>query len=502
MKRSFLKLLFLLAACPTWGSCSNGEADESTAGLAIRQVSAYTLPAAGGEVTVTCSSAMPVTAQSDQSWLVQTDAVAGDGVTTFTFTASANGQTAREAILSCTSGEEKASVTIKQQRSQVQPSIPSTEAAAFAMQLTPGWNLGNQLDAHNNGVAGETAWGNRPTTRALFDKLKSMGFKSVRIPVTWLGRVGAAPGYTIDAAWLERVAEVVGYAHASGLNAIINIHHDGYGTDHWLNVRKASTDAAYNEEVKARLSAMWRQIAERFKDTDEFLIFEMMNEIQDGGWGHGDNLTDGGRQYAVLNEWNQVAVDAVRGVGGKNATRYLGVAGYSTNPELTIDHLVLPEDTAEGRLLVSVHSYDPSEFALNAQYSEWGHTADLDKKASWGDEDFIRGMCADLYNKYVSKNIPVYFGEFGCVHRADERSERFRKYYIEYFCKAATTYGIAAFYWDNGNAGTGEECFGVIDHSTGEFLNNGEEILDCIVKGCSTGDEAYTLESVYENAPE
>ena len=502
MKRSFLNLFLLFVASPVCGSCSTDNTAVTAAGLAVRQVTAYTLPADGGEVGITCSSNLEVTAQSDQTWLVETNVAREGNLTTFTFTADENGETAREATVTLMSGDEKVSVAIKQQRRYVQPSIPSTSATAFAMSLTPGWNLGNQLDAHNNGVANETAWGNMAATQTLFNQLKRKGFKSVRIPVTWMGRTGDAPDYMIDEAWMDRVEQVVGYAQKCGMNAIINIHHDGYGNQYWLNIEKASTDEAYNEEVKARLRAIWSQIAERFKDTDDFLVFEMLNEIQDGAWGNGGNLNDGGRQYSVLNEWNQVAVDAVRAVGGKNATRYLAVAGYSANPQLTIGHLELPNDTAEGRLLVSVHSYDPSDFALNAKYTEWGHTADPNKKASWGDEDFIRGMCADLYDKYVSKDIPVYFGEFGCVHRAQERAESFRKYYIEYFCKAATTYGIAAFYWDNGNAGVGEECFGVINHSTGAFLNNGEEIVDIIVKACSNEDEEYTLDSVYDNAPE
>lgn len=262
------------------------------------------------------------------------------------------------------------------------------------------------------------------------------------------------------------------------------------------------SDTEFDIEHLCREMALCRTLFYERLKTDDFLIFELMNEIQDGGWGSGANLTDGGKQYEVLNEWNQAAVDAVRATGGKNATRYLAVAGYSANPELTMAHLKLPEDSATGRLLVSVHSYDPAEFALNAQYTEWGHTADPSKKAPWGDEDFIREMCSKLYEKYVSKNIPVYFGEFGCIHRAQARAESFRKYYLEYFCRAARIYGIAAFYWDNGNAGTGKECFGLVNHSSGAFLNNGEEIVNTMVKGYCTEDENYTLEAVYDNAPE
>ena len=503
MKRILLKTIFLFVPGLIWGSCSTGNDTTTEAELVVQQVSAYTLPATGGEVEITCRSTQPVTAGSGQTWLALTDESRQGDATTFTFTAEANGtQKSRDAVVTLMSGSRTLTVTITQQRSYTQPSIPANSATQLAERLALGWNLGNQLDAHNNGVANETAWGNMAATQLLFNQIKRMGFKSVRIPVTWLGKTGEAPEYKLDQAWLDRVEQMVGYAQKSGLNVIINIHHDGYGSQYWLDIKRAATDPDYNAEVKTRLGAIWTQIAECFRETDDFLIFELMNEIQDGGWGSGANLTDGGKQYEVLNEWNQAAVDAVRATGGKNATRYLAVAGYSANPELTMAHLKLPEDSATGRLLVSVHSYDPAEFALNAQYTEWGHTADPSKKAPWGDEDFIREMCSKLYEKYVSKNIPVYFGEFGCVHRAQARAESFRKYYLEYFCRAARTYGIAAFYWDNGNAGTGKECFGLVNHSSGAFLNNGEEIVDTMVKGYCTDDESYTLETVYDNAPE
>ena len=379
MIRILLKTIFLFMPGMIWGSCSSGEKAETAAGLTLQRVTTYTLAASGGEVGITCSSALPVTARSNQSWLTLTDQTQQGNTRTFTFGAAANGGAAREATVTLTSGSEELSVTVSQQRRYDQPSLPSNDATRLAVALSPGWNLGNQLDAHNNGVASETAWGNMAATQTLFNQLKRQGFKSVRIPVTWLGKTGDAPDYVLDGKWLDRVEQVVGYAGKCGMNAIINIHHDGYGSQYWLNIKRAATDAAYNEEVKARLGAVWRQIAERFIETDDFLIFELLNEIQDGGWGNGENRNDGGKQYAVLNEWNQLAVDVVRATGGKNATRYLAVAGYSANPELTMAHLELPDDPAEGRLLVSVHSYDPAEFALNARYSEWFNNGQFTK---------------------------------------------------------------------------------------------------------------------------
>lgn len=142
----------------------------------------------------------------------------------------------------------------------------------------------------------------------------------------------------------------------AGLNAIVNIHHDGADSEYWLSIKDAAQDETKNTAIKTELKAVWTQIAERFKDKGNFLAFESMNEIHDGGWGWGDNRNDGGKQYSILNDWNQVFVDAVRAVGGGNSNRFLGVPGYCTNVALTVSNFKLPTDKVQNRLMVSVHS--------------------------------------------------------------------------------------------------------------------------------------------------
>lgn len=375
---------------------------------------------------------------------------------------------------------------------------PAEVAAALGM----GWNLGNQLDAFANEVSSETAWGNQPATQATFNRLREAGFASVRIPVTWLGHMGDAPDYTIDQSWLNRVAEMVGYAEQAGLKAIINIHHDGADSAHWLDIKNAALDDTKNAAVKAQLRAVWTQIAVKFKEKGSFLIFEGVNEIHDGGWGWGANRSDGGKQYRTLNEWNQTFVDAVRATGGENATRYLGIASYCTNPDYAVDgSLVMPRDSAKNRLLVSVHYYSPYTFALECQHTEWGHTAAADKKAEGNDEAYVQQIFGNLKRKFVDQGIPVYIGEMGATHRSNEREEAFRKYYLEYVCKAAREYGLSPFYWDNGYAGAGRECSGLLNHATGAWQNNGEEIASLMIRAVTNNDASYTLESVYNNAP-
>ena len=192
------------------------------------------------------------------------------------------------------------------------PGQEDMTARTVAERLGLGWNLGNQMDSHINGVASETGWGNNAATQATFDRIREAGFSSVRIPVTWLGQFGDGPEYTINAEWLDRVAELVGYAGNAGLNVIINIHHDGADSAHWLDIREAAADTWADARIKEQITAIWTQIAEKFRDTGDFLIFEGFNEIHDGGWGWGDNRNDGGRQYRCLNGWNQTFVDAVQ----------------------------------------------------------------------------------------------------------------------------------------------------------------------------------------------
>ncbi|MCQ2251396.1 MAG: glycoside hydrolase family 5 protein [Bacteroidales bacterium] len=386
-----------------------------------------------------------------------------------------------------------------------------TEASAleFARTMGIGWNLGNNMDAYLDGVANETCWHDQPATQATFDRIKSIGFHSVRIPITWMGHIGAAPDYKIDGVWMDRVAELVEMAQKAGLIALINIHHDGFGDQknpelkkhHWLDVVAASKDSTVNANTEAKLAAVWGQIAARFKDTPaDCLVFETLNEIQDGNWGNGSNTTDGGAQYATLNHWNQVAVDAIRAAGGQNAKRYIGIPGYVTSPHLTIDHLQMPKDEAKDRIMVAVHSYDPWDYAGSAKYSEWGHTGK--DVAPGADENTYTGMLDALCNKYIKNGIPVYLGEFGAVNRADDHAEAFRKYYLEYVVKAMSDRNIAAFYWDNGYAlGVGDESFGLFNHQTGEYFGDGEEVGRLMVKAYDTKDSSYTLQSIYNRAP-
>jgi len=405
-----------------------------------------------------------------------------------------------EITVSC--ADESKTITINQKPFSVQTVsaaalTPKEVFDAFQM----GWNLGNQMDAYINGVASETAWGNAKCTQQTMNKVKSAGFSSVRIPVTWMGHIGKEETYTIEEKWLDRVEEIVNYAHNAGLTAIVNIHHDS-----WLDIKTASTGTSRNESIKDEIACVWSQIALRFKDYGEWLVFEPFNEIQDGGWGWSAEFkADPQAQYRVLNDWNQVFVDAVRSTGGENSTRWLATVGYAqSSGSLSIDGLEIPDDyTTANRLIVGFHDYDPYLYTLNnPMVEQWGHTAEKDKRCSDTDEQNLM-VTFDLFKTtYADNEIPMYIGEMGCSFHPD-KDFKFQKYYIEYFCKAAADRGIPMFLWDNGAQGTGAECHAYLDHGTGEYQSeNAKTLINLMVKAVTDKDPQYTLESVRDSAPE
>ncbi len=355
-------------------------------------------------------------------------------------------------------------------------------AMELAEEMAIGWNLGNSLDAYADGKAGETAWGNPEITETLIQSVKDAGFHTIRIPVSYLGRTGEGPDYTIDAAWLDRIQEVVDYAMEADLYVIINIHHDGNndtGNGAWIDITNPD-----QTEIQAKFQKLWEQIAGRFASYDERLIFESMNEIHDGTYQapRGEQATT---YYANVNALNQIFVDTVRKSGSGNAKRCLLVPGYNTNIDYTIEGFVLPEDTIEDRLMVSVHFYDPYQFALEESLGTitWGSTAQ--GNCGWGNEDFVDAQFDRLKTAYIDNGIPVVMGEYGAINK---HNSDYRNYYMEYVTKAACDREIVPVYWDNGY--DGDYGFALFDRTTGKVLH--QDMLDVMMKAAS--GKNYTVQ--------
>ena len=381
--------------------------------------------------------------------------------------------------------------------------ISGQEASFITKKLGWGWNLGNHFDTSSGQDNVPNQWGywdNATPTRELYTNLKMAGASTVRICTTW-GNYQTPDTWTIKDSYMAEVRQNVEWAEAAGLNVILNLHHEEYG----LDIKGAANNESTNTSIKKRIEATWKQIAENFKDKGSFLFFESFNEIQDGGWGWGANRTDGGKQYRTLNEWNQLVVNTIRATGGNNETRWIGVPCYASNPAFAVEEsFVLPTDPAN-HIMVSVHYYDPSNFTLTPENSdgksEWGHTAAAGKFQPGSNEEHVVETFRKLQERYISNNIPVYIGEYGCVMQKTNRSNLFRNYYLEYVCRAAHTYGMPLLIWDNNTQGGGNEHHGYFSHTDGSYINASAPLVQTMIKAATSDDPDYTLESVYNKAP-
>jgi endoglucanase len=342
--------------------------------------------------------------------------------------------------------------------------------------------LGNTLDSFSGDIGSETVWGNPPVNQELMNGVKAAGFDIIRIPVTWMGHIGEAPEHRIEPSRLKRVGEVVQMAHNAGLKVIINLHHDGATSNEreesgWLSIGKSYKNEADYKRIADQFARVWEQIAVYFQNYGDWLMFESMNEIHDGGWGWSSAFRSNPlKQLEILNSWNQIFTDKVRAAGGNNAERYLVIPAYCTNPQQTLSDLfILPKDSAANRQVVTFHYYDPQEFGLQGRCSEWGSPAEKQK---------IENDFAPFKRRFIDRNIPVIIGECGAVLQIDNNFEReeqariSRFEYISHVFATAKKYTLVPVYWDNG-AVTGEgEKFGLFDRRTGE--PNSEDSEDII----------------------
>lgn len=356
-----------------------------------------------------------------------------------------------------------------------------------------GWNLGNQLEASSAGIPSETAWGNPVIKEELIKTVKEQGFKTVRIPVSYLLKIGEAPDYKIDEEWLNRIQEVVDYVVNNDLYAVVNMHGDGYYTvdKGWL---LCVEDDEKQVEIKAKYEAVWKQVAERFKDYDEHLIFESMNEEFDNTYGKPN-----AKGYENINAYNRIFVDTIRKTGSNNAKRWLLIPGWNTNIEYTAGNygFAIPTDSlceAEGnRLMISVHYYDPYNFTLDENMTsaktQWGKYA-TENFDNWGQEDYVDSTMKRLNDTFVSKGFPVIIGEMGVQDKShvSESFGEYRRYWTEYVIKAAKDNGCTPIYWDNG--WNGEKGFGVIDRASCTVTQ--PEIIEAMMRAINS-DSDYEI---------
>ncbi|MGN0593356.1 MAG: cellulase family glycosylhydrolase [Ruminococcus sp.] len=353
------------------------------------------------------------------------------------------------------------------------PSFGTASAAELtADQITEemkiGWNIGNSLDSipsTSDISKHETAWGNPVVTQELINAVKAKGFNTIRIPTTWYPHITNDNGtYTIDTAWLARVKEVVDYAYNQGMYVILNVHHE-----EWVN--RSDFGTAYNE-ISPELTQVWKQIAAYFKDYDQHLIFEGMNEPRavgtdyEWGWGVPQEC------YDTVNKLNADFIEAVRSVDSPyQNTRLLMIPSYVASHELAnITQLVIPED--DKYIAASIHAYSPYDFTMDTTGTHDTFTA--------AHEAYLDTAFQNIQATFTDKDIPVVIGEFGS---SDYENTAAREEWATYYLTWTKKLGIPCVLWDNDAVGNSDksEIHAYIDRDTYEWYANGGAVVDAMM---------------------
>ncbi len=347
--------------------------------------------------------------------------------------------------------------------------------------MTIGWNIGNSLDASGISPTHETSWGNPAVTQELIDAVKAKGFNTIRIPTTWYNEVvtttdeNGNPVYTIKEEWLARVKEVVDYCYNNDMYVILNLHHEN-----WIN-RNDFPDAY--EEMSVRLKQMWTQIATYFKDYDQHLIFEGMNEPRQTGttweWQGTPDC------FEVVNKLDADFVETVRAIDSPyQDTRLLMIPAYCASGYASAySYLEIPEDAY---VAVSLHAYTPYNFAMgNGDHTTFSdnYKADLDS------------LFSDMQYYFTDKDIPAVLGEFSAsnFNNTEARCD-WATYYLTWTKKL----GIPCVLWDNNaytNNRDGSEAHGYLNRTTLEWYEQSEPVVDAMMTVMNDNSIVWDSES-------
>ncbi|MDR0220087.1 MAG: glycoside hydrolase family 5 protein [Lachnospiraceae bacterium] len=333
------------------------------------------------------------------------------------------------------------------------PAMADITATELVSGMKLGWNLGNTLDALNAGAsresppsAWETNWGNPETTPELIETVLASGINVIRIPVTWEAHMDPANNYQVEESWLNRVQEIVDYAYDAGAYVILNTHHETWNYPYGAN----------GDQTAEIIEKLWTQIAKRFENYGERLIFEGMNEPRKVGtnveWNGGD-----WEGWLLVNHYNEVFVQTIRKSGGNNPYRILMITPYAASVwGQAMQSLEIPDDD---KIIVSIHAYEPYAFALQ-----------IPGRGNWNNDtaniDLIMGRLDEIF---ISKGIPVIIGEFGAMYKNAEGNEADRGDWAAYYTGKARAIGIPCVWWDNGAVSGSGELFGIIDRRSYEW---------------------------------
>ncbi len=234
--------------------------------------------------------------------------------------------------------------------------------------------------------------------------IANAGFDTIRLPVRfnayWYGT-------QLDRGLVRRVDQILGWAENAGLQVILDHHH--------YDAMMQNPDAEAGTFI-----AIWAELAERYADRGDWLIFELLNEPF-------GKLTNE-RAMQLFN-------DTIPVIRETNPNRWIVIEGA---PVARIDSL--PALTRyDEHVALSFHYYIPHTFSH--QQATWMKNPPPPR--DWGSPG-ERQLIVDHMKEAASYGLPMFLGEFGVTKQTELRP---RLDYITTVREEAEANGIGWCHW-------------------------------------------------------
>ena len=311
-----------------------------------------------------------------------------------------------------------------------------------------GLNLGNTFDSYDGReiktpMEQITLCGNNIPTKKMITNLKKYGIKTIRLPITWIYFIDESGN--IDSEWMSIIKKVVKMIIKEKMYCILNLHHDT-SKGNWLGEGTNSKDKYIN---------LWRNIANEFKNYNDYLVFESMNDIE---YSYDSDFMN-------IYELNNAFVQVVRNSGGKNGDRLLILAGANKNFDLTCSpDYKIPIDPSR-RFAISIHYYLPETFTLEPDDNPWTWEDDsgverlIQPITDWGDENDYKDMFTNfeaMRQVFLDKEIPIIIVEVGVLTEQKKKSESIINYIYFEFSLSSSYNGIMSCLFETSNKKKGK----------------------------------------------
>lgn len=295
-----------------------------------------------------------------------------------------------------------------------------------------GYNLANSFDNYvlynmeikiNNIEDQLTLYGNPILTKKMIKNIKHKGFKTIRFPVTWMYFM--YDNGTINTDWMSRVKEVVNWIINNKMYCILNVHGDAHDSN-WL--------IKYYPKPHDKYINLWSQIAEEFKDYNDYLIFESM----DKGY-----FYNGTYDYDTLLSLTQIFVDTIRNSERYNKERLLLISGMNSLIDYTCNRYYKIPFDPNNKIAISLHYFEPTAFTTFSNIDKWGLSQDY--------SDIIKNF-ENLKYYFIDKGIPVILTEIGVSTNSEKEPISVREYLYLVFSLSDEQKGIMPCFWDTSNS--------------------------------------------------